>query len=267
MPRSDPLPPAEKKAVYVRAMFADIARRYDVMNRLMTFGRDQSWRRYTVSQLCLDTLPIPTPGMATTQSETPNAQSRIQNPKFKMVLDVATGTGDLAIEVRRQYPEARVVGLDVVPDMLVLAREKAGRPVPVVVGDALALPFPNAVFDGVVTGFALRNVTDIPAALAEMARVTRPGGRLACLEITRPQIPIFRHLFGWYFYRLVPIIGGIVSGKRSAYTYLPHSLTAFPAPTEIAAIMRDAGWGDVTFRRLTLGTVAVHTGVRGPHTP
>jgi demethylmenaquinone methyltransferase / 2-methoxy-6-polyprenyl-1,4-benzoquinol methylase len=148
--------------------------------------------------------------------------------------------------------------------MLVLAREKTGSRVPVIVGDALALPFPEAVFDGVVTGFALRNVTDIPAAFAEMARVTRPGGRLACLEITRPQIPLFRQLFGWYFYRLVPIIGGIVSGKRSAYTYLPHSLTAFPGPAEIAGIMHGVGWDDVSFRRLMFGTVAIHVGVRRP---
>ncbi|MBN1659515.1 MAG: ubiquinone/menaquinone biosynthesis methyltransferase [Anaerolineae bacterium] len=258
MARSEPLPPADKKAAYVRAMFADIARRYDVMNRLMTLGRDQSWRRYTVSQLCLDA-PLGT----TTHAP---GQNRLRG-QSKTILDVATGTGDLAIEVRRQYPDVRVVGLDVVPDMLVRARDKAGRPVPVVVGDALALPFPDAVFDGVVTGFALRNVTDIPAAFAEMARVTRPGGRLACLEITRPQIPVFRHLFGWYFYRLVPIIGGIVSGKRSAYTYLPHSLTSFPGPHEIAGIMHDVGWRDVTFRRLTLGTVAVHIGVKGPLSP
>ena len=257
MARSDPLPPPDRKATYVRAMFADIARRYDLMNRVMTFGRDQSWRRYAVSQLCLDTSPVSTSGMATTRPKSTTAQPQA-------ILDVATGTGDLAIEVRRQYPEARVVGLDVVPDMLVLAREKTGSRVPVIVGDALALPFPEAVFDGVVTGFALRNVTDIPAAFAEMARVTRPGGRLACLEITRPQIPLFRQLFGWYFYRLVPIIGGIVSGKRSAYTYLPHSLTAFPGPAEIAGIMHGVGWDDVSFRRLMFGTVAIHVGVRRP---
>jgi len=125
----------------------------------------------------------------------------------------------------------------------------------VVAGDALALPFPDAGFDGIVTAFALRNVTDIPAAFAEMARVTRIGGRLACLEITRPQIPIFRRLFGWYFYRLVPNPGGIVSGKRSAYAYLPHSLTAFPGPPEIAEIMRAAGWSRY-LSPLTLGTVA-----------
>ena len=233
-------------------MFADIARRYDLMNRLMTFGRDKSWRRYAVSQLRLDQAPDP---------------SRIQNPKSEIILDVATGTGDLALEVRDQFPNAQVVGLDVVPDMLMLARAKAGGAIAVVAGDALALPFPDEGLDGVVTAFALRNVTDIPAAFAEMARVTRPGGRLACLEIARPQIPIFRQLFGWYFYWLVPIVGGIVSSKRSAYTYLPHSLTAFPGPPEIAEIMRAAGWDRVTFRRLNLGTVAVHTGIKNDLTP
>jgi demethylmenaquinone methyltransferase/2-methoxy-6-polyprenyl-1,4-benzoquinol methylase len=227
-------------------MFSDIARRYDLMNRLMTFGRDQAWRRYTVSRLALP------------------------HGSRQSILDVATGTGDLALEVRREWPDAAVVGVDFVPDMLAEARAKLARragvgtglAVHLAAGDALHLPFPPATFDGVVTGFALRNVVDIPAAFAEMARVTRPGARLACLEITRPRLPLFRDVYRWYFYRMVPIIGGLVAGTRTAYTYLPHSVTEFLSPEEIAAVMRDTGWRDVTFRRLTLGTVAVHVGVR-----
>jgi demethylmenaquinone methyltransferase/2-methoxy-6-polyprenyl-1,4-benzoquinol methylase len=129
-------------------------------------------------------------------------------------------------------------------------------------GDALQLPFAAGMFDGVVTGFALRNVTDIPAAFAEMARVTRPGGRVACLEIAKPRTPFFRQLFALYFYRLVPLLGGLITGQRSAYTYLPHSLTAFLTPDEIAIVMRRTGWREVRYKRLMFGTVAVHVGVR-----
>jgi demethylmenaquinone methyltransferase / 2-methoxy-6-polyprenyl-1,4-benzoquinol methylase len=155
--------------------------------------------------------------------------------------------------------------VDLVPDMLVLAQQKAehvGAHLPLTAGDALHLPFPDTSFDGVVTGFALRNVADIPAAFAEMARVTRPGGRVACLEFTHPRLPVFRQLFHLYFYHAVPIIGVLLTGQRTAYTYLPHSLTAFLSPEQIVAVMEDTGWQDVCYRRLMLGTVAVHVGVR-----
>jgi demethylmenaquinone methyltransferase/2-methoxy-6-polyprenyl-1,4-benzoquinol methylase len=130
-------------------------------------------------------------------------------------------------------------------------------------GDALQIPFPSGTFDAVVTGFALRNVTDIPAAFAEMARVTKPGGRVACLEIAKPQTPLFRRAFNLYFYRLVPLLGGWITGQRSAYTYLPHSLSAFLNPDEIAGVMSRTGWREVGYKRLMLGTVAVHVGTRG----
>jgi len=245
------LPPAGEKAAYVREMFGRIARRYDLMNRLMTLGRDRAWRRHTVRQLDLRLEAGP--------------QSEIRDRRSKAVLDVATGTGDLALEVLRQRPDARVIGLDFAPGMLALARQKSARLAlnpPLLAGDALRLPFPGGSFDAVVTGFALRNVTDIPAALAEMARVTRPGGRVACLEITRPRSALFRRLFNLYFYRLVPVVGGWITGQRSAYTYLPHSLTAFLAPDEIVDVMRRAGWRDVCYRRLMWGAVAVHVGTR-----
>jgi demethylmenaquinone methyltransferase/2-methoxy-6-polyprenyl-1,4-benzoquinol methylase len=255
-----PLPPAEQKAVYVRDMFGRIAMRYDLMNRLMTFGRDSAWRRYTVSEL----------GLASA-------------PGSGRVLDVATGTGDLAFETLDQFPNARVVGLDFVPEMLTLAQQKArtigendGAAYPLegatgsdagslalLAGDALQIPFPEGAFDAVVTGFALRNVTDIPAAFAEMARVTKPGGRVACLEIAKPQTPLFKRAFDLYFYRLVPLLGGWITGQRSAYTYLPHSLSAFLTPDEIAEVMSRTGWREVSYKRLMLGTVAVHVGTRG----
>jgi demethylmenaquinone methyltransferase/2-methoxy-6-polyprenyl-1,4-benzoquinol methylase len=248
--QEDPLPPPERKAVYVQELFERIAWRYDLMNRLMTIGRDQAWRRYTVTQ-ALALSPATTAGGA--------------KDGGPLVLDVATGTGDLALEVLRQGVHAQVVGLDFVPQMLVLAQQKsraAEATLDLTAGDALHLPFPDAMFDAVVTGFALRNVTDIPAAFAEIARVTRPGGRVACLEIAKPRTPLFRHLFAVYFYRLVPIVGGWITGQRSAYTYLPHSLTAFLTPDEIIEVMRRTGWREARYRRLMVGTVAVHVGVR-----
>jgi demethylmenaquinone methyltransferase/2-methoxy-6-polyprenyl-1,4-benzoquinol methylase len=234
------LPPSEHKATYVRQMFGRIARRYDLMNRLMTLGRDRAWRRYAVAQVAV--------------------------PVGGRVLDVATGTGDLALEAHRQQPDALVVGLDFTPEMLVLAQQKVrglGTDLGLAAGDAMRLPCADGIFDGVVTGFALRNVTDIPAAFAEMARVARPGGRVACLEIAKPRPPLFRHLFAFYFYRLVPLLGGWITGQPSAYTYLPHSLTAFLTPDEIADVMRQTGWRDVRSRRMMLGTVAVHVATRG----
>lgn len=245
---SGPLPPPERKVVYVRELFRRIASRYDLMNRVMTFGRDQAWRRTTVSRLGLAS-----PRAASTDKSSP--------PR---VLDVASGTGDLAFEVLRQRPDAQVIGLDFVPEMLLLAVQKRASSGPslFLAGDALRIPFEDRTFDGVVTGFALRNVTDIPAAFAEMARVTRPGGRVACLEIAKPRTPLFRQLFALYFYRLVPLVGRAITGDPQAYTYLPHSLTAFLTPDEIADVMRQTGWREVSYRRLMLGTVAVHVGTR-----
>jgi demethylmenaquinone methyltransferase/2-methoxy-6-polyprenyl-1,4-benzoquinol methylase len=236
-------------------MFGLIARRYDLMNRLMTLGRDRSWRRYTVSEAL---------------ASSPNTRGGDESAGKRRVLDVATGTGDLALEVLRQQPGTQIVGLDFVSQMLSLAKlkvETAGQAAGLTAGDALHLPFHTGRFDAVVTGFALRNVTDIPAAFAEMARVTRPGGRVACLEIAKPRTPLLRHLFALYFYRLVPLLGGLITGQRAAYTYLPHSLTDFLTPDEIAEVMQRAGWCDVRYRRLMFGTVAVHVGVREPRDP
>ena len=247
---ANPLPPPGQKAAYVREMFGRIAGHYDLMNRLMTLGRDQVWRRFTVAQALHPPLASATEG---------------KGDKQWRVLDVATGSGDLAFEVLRQKPDAQVVGLDFVPEMLMMAQRK-GFGVEItpylMAGDALRLPFSDCTFHSVVTGFALRNVTDIPAAFAEMARVTRRGGRVACLEIAKPRLPLFSRLFAFYFYRLVPLLGEWVSGEQLAYTYLPHSLTAFLTPDEIVKVMEDTGWYEVSYRRLMFGTVAVHSGIR-----
>jgi demethylmenaquinone methyltransferase/2-methoxy-6-polyprenyl-1,4-benzoquinol methylase len=260
-----PLPSREHKVAFVRAMFARIAPHYDTMNRLMTFGFDRRWRRLAVRE-----------ALGRTHGALPMEEKR-----QSQVLDVGTGTGDLALELLRQEPTLHVVGLDLVPEMLAIAQHKAGslavRAAPggtgetvgrldLVLGDALHLPFGDGEFDAVVTGFALRNVLDIPVAFSEMARVTRPGGRVACLELAKPRLPLFRHLFALYFFRLVPFLGRIMAGEAVAYTYLPHSLAVFLTPAEIAGVMQASGWREVRCRRLMLGTVALHTGVRERHT-
>lgn len=259
---SSPLPSRERKVAYVQALFSRIAPHYDRMNRLMTGGFDRRWRRLTVRE-----------ALRHLEGSPPAERARQGN-----VLDVATGTGDLAIEVLRQDPSLRVVGVDMVPQMLAIAQSKASAftarlatartgevagSIELVLGDALHLPFPDAEFDAAVTGFAMRNVLDIPTAFREMARVTRPGGRVACLELARPRLPVFRQLFSFYFFRLVPLLGRAMAGESAAYTYLPHSLSVFLTPDEIVEVMQSAGWRDVHYRRLMLGTVALHVGVKG----
>ena len=220
-------------------MFSRITRRYDLMNRVMTGGRDQSWRRTAARDLQLG----------------PNGH----------VLDLATGTGDLAFAVRERYPDSRVVGMDFSETILREgARKSKVRGETLCdwgVGDALALPFPDATFDGCTNAFLIRNVVDLPLCLREMKRVVKPGGRVVCMEITHPQTPIFKQLFTLYFYKLVPIIGGIIAGDPKAYSYLPNSLTKFPPAEPLKRIMGEAGYRDVSYRLLGLGTMAIHIGV------
>lgn len=216
-------------------MFSRIARRYDLMNRLMTFGLDQGWRQRVVAEA-----GVPVGGRA---------------------LDVATGTGDIALTFQ---DASMVVGLDFCPPMLALAREKAAgrRGKAFVIGDALALPFPDGCFNAVTSGFAMRNVADIALALAEMYRVTRPGGRMVCLEVARPTHKLWHILHDFYFHRVVPILGGIISRDSAAYAYLPASASRFPSPPELKAAMEEAGWRDVYYLLLALGAVAIHVGVK-----
>jgi demethylmenaquinone methyltransferase/2-methoxy-6-polyprenyl-1,4-benzoquinol methylase len=229
------------KRAQVQTMFGRITRRYDLMNRVMTLGRDQAWRRLTAGALRLDAAPAP------------------------LVLDLATGTGDIALAVAERYPSARVIGADFVYPMLQIGQRKAGQRdsarFAFAQGDALSLPFPDAAFDGVTNGFLLRNLADLPRGLAEMRRVVKPGGRVASLEITRPGAPVFRQMFQFYFYRAVPVIGAAITGDRRAYTYLPNSLTHFPRAADLRHIMLAAGFREVTYRLLGLGAMALHVGV------
>jgi demethylmenaquinone methyltransferase/2-methoxy-6-polyprenyl-1,4-benzoquinol methylase len=225
------------KAAQVQAMFTRIARRYDLMNALMTGGRHQAWRR-VAARAAAAAPPGP-------------------------VLDLATGTADLALAVLEAAPARRVVGADFALGMLREAQRKlAARPrarIPLVAADALALPFADGTFACVVSAFLLRNLADLGQGLDEMRRVTRPGGRVITLEITRPTLPVFRSIFGVYFHRVVPAVGAAVAGDRAAYRYLPDSVERFVTPAELATMMRQAGLTRPTFRRLGLGTIAIHT--------
>ena len=228
------------KARFVSAMFSRIARRYDLMNSLMTFGMHHAWR-----------------AMA--------ARQTIASPDGP-ALDLATGTGDLALELAELHPHRAVIGADFSLGMLAVAREKMtgleeARRVRLMAADALALPFEARTFACVTSAFLLRNLADLEQGLREMRRVSRPGGRVVALEITQMTAPGFSALFRLYFHHVVPWVGQLVGGDRQAYTYLPQSVDRFVTPGELSALMEKVGLRGVSYRRLGLGTVTVHTGI------
>ena len=223
---------------YVADLFSRISRRYDLMNDLMTLGMHRGWKRKTVS--------------IATQNSTGAA------------LDVSTGTGDLAFQLARTPGTTRSVALDLLPEMIFRAQQKCHREAPrspsFIVGDALSLPFPSNTFACSTAGFSLRNMPDVRQAIAEMARVVRPGGRVALLELSPMQSDFKARVFRLYFHWLVPLVGGIIARDRTAYTYLPQSVDTFIDAEELAAILRDAGLSGVRYQRLGFGTVCIHWG-------
>lgn len=231
----------EDKTAYVRAMFTAIADSYDLINSLLSLRRDGAWRRFAASQS-----GIRSGGLA---------------------LDVATGTGELARHLSRGNGEATIIGIDFCYKMLLKAKAKLattpdGSRVELVLGDVLRLPFPDNTFDCVTVGFGLRNVADVSAAFHEIARVAKSGARVVSLELTRPRSSLARALHNFYLFHIAPFVGGLISGSKEAYTYLPHSITEFPSPEEVKRIMESAGLQEVEIYRLTLGIATVHAAIK-----
>jgi demethylmenaquinone methyltransferase/2-methoxy-6-polyprenyl-1,4-benzoquinol methylase len=229
------------RARYVRGLFDSIASRYDLANAVITLGRIKKWRQRLVDEADLRDSPL--------------------------VLDLATGTGDLALAVARRSPRARIVGVDLSREMLRRGREKVRRAgldgrISFVLADVTALPFRQSVADCVVDAFLLRHVPSLADTFVEFRRVLRPGRQVASLELTQPTMPVYRQVFGFLFRYLIPLLGGLVSGDYRAFRYLPRSLQPYPGHRELSEIMRGAGYENVRCRLMWGGAVAVHAGAK-----
>lgn len=233
----------------VREMFTQIAPRYDLLNHLLSVQLDRLWRARTAKLL----------------------RSGLERPDA-LALDLCCGTGDLAFALAKAG-KARIIGADFAHTMLVRAREKAAAlfpkkfalpaaPGPFFEADALHLPFADSSFDLVTTAFGFRNLTNYEAGLREIQRVLKPGGTVAILEFTEPPANLWGDLYRWYFCNVLPRIGGLISGDRAAYKYLPKSVARFFRPPELAALMTAVGYQSVDYRVWTFGTVALHTATR-----
>lgn len=228
------VPDAGRKRDFVRRMFDRIARRYDLLNHLLSAGTDVRWRRRAVRLL------DPQPGWR--------------------ILDLATGTGDFAFEAVSRG-SVRVAGVDLsVPMLRVGCEKRGGRAVDLLCGDAEGLPFRDGTFDGVTVGFGIRNVARLDAGLREMRRVLRRGGRAVILEFSKPRTPVLSHLYMFYFKNLLPRIGALVSGDEVAYTYLYESVMRFPEGQDFLAAMEGAGFRGVREHRQTFGIATVYIG-------
>ncbi len=224
---------------HVQGMFGRIAPRYDLMNRLMTFGRDKSWRRFVVQQA-----HVPAEGH---------------------VLDIAAGTGDIAFEVRHQYPNATVIAADFALPMMQVGQKRAsGSTVDWLGANALALPLPDSTFDAVVSGFLFRNVPDIDVALHEQWRILKPGGYLVTLDTSPPPQNLLRPFINIHLKYVIPTVGKLISGDSSAYRYLPQSTLEFKSPEALAERIRGAGFQQVGYQNFMFKTIAVHWGQKPP---
>jgi demethylmenaquinone methyltransferase/2-methoxy-6-polyprenyl-1,4-benzoquinol methylase len=223
----------------VRDMFAAIAPRYDAANRVLTAGADEAWRRRAVRELAI--------------------------PGEGSVLDLCTGTGDLAFHLIRSNPKLGVTAVDFCEPMLAAARARAREEDPqsritFIEADVLSLPFADRSFDGATMGFSMRNVVDITATLREIRRVLRAGARFVNLDVSKPKTRAVKKAFEIYFYGLVPLIGGLIGGSRAAYRYLPQSLVNYPDADGLAGRFEAAGFADVRVVRLGMGAIAIHVG-------
>ncbi len=229
---------ANEHAGRVREMFSGIAKRYDFLNHLLSGNVDKRWRRIVATRV----------------------REKLSSSNAR-VLDVACGTGDLSLTLF-ENTGARVIGADFCRPMLEIAATKIPNELPLIEGDALQLPFRDGAFDVVTIAFGLRNLSSIEGGLAELRRVLKPGGWVAVLEFSRPANAMLRPLFGMYFTKVLPLMGGLISGKRTAYSYLPASVQKFPDQQQLSLLMQRAGFDQVQFENLTGGIAALHMGRR-----
>ena len=229
---------ANEHAGRVREMFSGIAKRYDLLNHLLSGNVDKRWRRIVALKV-----------------------SEKLSSSDSLILDVACGTGDLSLTLF-ETTGARVVGADFCRPMLEIAATKTPDGLPLIEGDALALPFRDGTFEAVTIAFGLRNLASVEGGLAELRRVLKPGGWVAVLEFSKPANAMLRPLFGLYFTKILPLIGGLVSGKRRAYMYLPASVQKFPDQQQLSLLLQRAGFEQVQFENLTGGIAALHMGRR-----
>jgi demethylmenaquinone methyltransferase/2-methoxy-6-polyprenyl-1,4-benzoquinol methylase len=231
-----------KDSLKIQAMFSSIAPRYDLLNRLLSLGRDRYWRRFAVNQL----------------------------PKMEagMFLDGATGTGDVAIEIIKQHvADTRVIGIDFSEQMLEFGRKKIVKmgyqnQIDLRFGDITSLPFEDKTFDAAIIAFGIRNVKDYKQGIHEMTRVVKDGGKVVILEFTPSQNWLLKWPYHIYFTKVLPLIGEVISGRKGAYKYLPDSVLDFPNPEELGKIIQGIGLKEVKYYTLTLGIVAVHVGIK-----
>ena len=230
----------ENKAEYVRDAFSRIAPRYDFLNHLLSFNIDRVWRRIAIGELGIE-----------------------RNPAGRY-LDLCAGTLDVsaALASTRGF-RGSIIGVDFAEPMLVAGLSKiAGRPIAPVAGDALRLPLADGSIAGAIVAFGIRNVADLDASLREVLRVLRPGGRFVILEFSTPRSSIVNSAYGLYFRFVLPAVGRLISGHRTAYRYLPESVANFPVMEDLARRMQSAGFSDVRWRSITLGIAAIHVGAR-----
>ncbi|MBU0511155.1 MAG: ubiquinone/menaquinone biosynthesis methyltransferase [Chloroflexi bacterium] len=235
---------------YVQEMFTRIARRYGLMNRLMSVGQDARWRREVIRRAALP-------------------------PGANIILDLGAGTADVGLEALRQNPAATLIEADFSLEMMKVGRKRASSkypkpqftnlpttnlPIHWAAADALQLPFPADTFDAVVSGFLLRNVVDLPQTLREQHRVLKSGGMLVALDTTRPRENLFSPLIRFHMHTTIPLLGRLLTGEAEAYTYLPDSSECFLPAEELAAHIAVAGFREVCFWRLMFGTIAIHWG-------
>ena len=235
------LVPADRatKRAFVRGMFSAIAPRYDLLNHLLSFNIDRRWRRRAIDALAWHNAPAGT------------------------YVDLCAGTLDVAATLAREAGfRGRVLGADFAEPMLRAGREKITTRVSPVVADALELPLPNECMSGAIVAFGIRNVSDLDVGLREVYRILDRGARFVILEFTTPRNPLMRSLYHFYFHRLLPLIGGLVSGHRTAYRYLPASVAQFPGEEELARRMGQAGFADVKWMSLSFGIAAIHVGTK-----